>query len=69
MRVLLLDKDKHYEPCAMITAKKSTITDIQKAIYKVWEIDCYNMDDLEAGLPNDCTIVWFDFDADNTVVW
>lgn len=69
MRIVLRDNDLKGERVAIIITKTSTAEEVQKAIYKVKEIDGYDSDDLEAGLPDDCTIEWFDNDADSEVWW
>lgn len=70
MKIVLRDNDLKGERVAMITTKTSTVEDVQNAIYKVKETyEDYNSDDLEAGLPDDCTIEWFDNDANSEVWW
>jgi len=69
MKMLLQDFNKS-EPDAIITTITSTVKDVQDAIYKVEEtIDSYDSEDIENGLPDDCTIEWFDKDIHDFVWW
>ena len=69
MKILLRDKDEKYQAVAIIETETSTAEEVQHAIYKVKEIEDYNSEDLEAGLPEDCTISWYDRETDAEVVW
>lgn len=70
MRIVLRDNDLKGERVAMITTETSTAKEVQNAIYRVKKTyENYDSDDLEAGLPDDCIIEWFDNDSDTEVWW
>ena len=69
MKIVLRDNDLKGERVAIIRTVTSTVEDVQNAITKVKQIEDYDSNDLENGLPKDCTIEWFDNEADKEVWW
>lgn len=59
MIYILRDKDKEYEPTAIIETNTTTATEIQIVINTMKRlIDNYDEADLVTALPADCKITW-----------
>ena len=69
MKILLRDKDNHYEPCAIIETDTLTTEEVQELINKVKaEIPDYDSEILTDELAkHDCTVNWIC--GDEEVYW